>query len=126
MTSYLVDTDILVDWLRGMPWTKGLFWSEEIVIYYSAVTRRELLRKKGITASEREKILTLLSLHRPIPVDPHIAAAASELLAKYSDRNLRIPDALIAATSWVKGIPLLTRNFRHYQFIEEIQIIVPR
>jgi predicted nucleic acid-binding protein len=36
---------------------------------------------------------------------------------------LRVDDALIAATAWVKRLPLLTRNRKHYEFIAEITLM---
>jgi predicted nucleic acid-binding protein len=54
-------------------------------------------------------------------VDSTIAAAASELLQKYKRYPLYVDDALVAATAWVKHLPLLTWNRKHYEFITEIQ-----
>ncbi len=120
--SYLVDTDILIDWLKGKSWARDLIWSTGVRVYYSNVTRKELLAKRGLSATERRKIHRLLRQLRIINVDPTIAAAASELLQKYQHRGLRVDDALIAATAWVKKLPLITRNHKHYEFIEEIEL----
>ncbi len=117
---YLLDTDILIDWLQGRPWAKEVISSRSDRLYCSAVTRKELLSKPGITSTERERILRLLRVVRVLHVDSVIAAAASELLQKYVNRPLRVNDALIAATAWTKGLPLLTRNRKHYEFITEI------
>ena len=120
--SYLLDTDILIDWLQGRSWTKEVISSRSVRLYCSAVTRKELLSKPGITSTERERILRLLNVVRVIQVDSVIAAAASELLQKYPNGPLRVNDALIAATAWTKRLPLLTRNRKHYEFITEIAL----
>ena len=120
--SYLLDTDILIDWLQGRSWAKEIISSRGDRLYCSAVTRKELLSKPGITGTERERILRLLRIVRVLNVDPVIAAAASELLQKYPNDPLRVNDALIAATSWTKKLPLLTRNRKHYEFITEIEL----
>ncbi len=117
---YLLDTDILIDWLQGRSWAKELISSRNDRLYCSAVTRKELLSKPGITSTEREQLLRLLRVVRVLHVDSVIAAAASELLQKYGNSPLRVNDALIAATAWTKGLPLLTRNRKHYEFIAEI------
>ena len=121
--SYLLDTDILIDWLKGMTWAKDLVWSGEYRLYCSSVTRKELFSKPGLKGSERQQILRLLRHLRVLNVDSVIAAAASELLQKYAEHHpLQVNDALVAATAWVKHLPLLTRNHKHYLFIEEIEL----
>lgn len=69
-----------------------------------------------------EMILRLLQVVRVSNVDSTIAAAASEVLQKYKYRPLRVDDALIAATAWVKRLPLITRNRKHFQFVAEISL----
>ena len=118
--SYLLDTDILIDWLQGRSWAKEVISPGSVRLYCSAVTRKELFSKPGITSAERERILRLLRVVRVLNVDSVIAAAASELLQKYPNGPLRVNDALVAATAWTKKLPLLTRNRKHYEFMAEI------
>ena len=124
--SYLLDTDVLIDRLEGQPWTKPLVWDSNLRLYCSSVSRKELLAKRGLSDSERRKILRLLQVVRVVTVDSNIAAAASELLHKYQRHPLRVDDALVAATAWAKHLPLLTRNRKHYDFISEIEMVDPR
>ncbi len=114
--NYLVDTDILIDWLKGMSWARQFVWSGTHRLYCSSVTRKELLSKPGLSDGERKRIVRLLHHIRVLEVDAVIAAAASELLQKYPDTPLQTSDALIAATAWTKHLPLLTRNEKHYNF----------
>jgi tRNA(fMet)-specific endonuclease VapC len=119
----LVDTDVLIDWLKGQSWAKEALWSGDKRLYCSSVTRKELLSKPGLSARERERILRLLRHVRVLNVDGGIAAAASELLQKYAGAYpLHTNDALVAATAWMKRMPLLTRNRKHYEFIAEIEL----
>ena len=92
-------------------------------VYYSAVTRKELLAKRGLSATERQKIYTLLRHHRLIPVDRQIAERFSRLLTTYAGQDIRKADALVAATAWSRNLSLFTRNIRHYRFISEISLL---
>ena len=118
----LIDTDIFIDYLKGMPLAKAVFRSRDIDIYCSILTKKELLSKTGLKDSERKKIISILRDLKTISIDPDISLKYSDLLANYHDNRLQPPDAIIAATAWSKKLPLLTRNRRHFSYIEEIKL----
>jgi len=118
----LIDTDIFIDFLKGMSPAKAVFRSKDIDIYCSILTKKELLNKPGLKDSERKKIVSIFRELKTISIDPDISLKYSDLLAKYHDHRLQPPDALIAATAWSKKLPLLTRNRRHFSYIEEIKL----
>lgn len=121
--SLLLDTDILIDWLHGRRWVRDLLISPELAFYYSTVTQKELLSKPGLSGTERKKILALLRRLRWIPITSDIALKSADLLRKYARKGLQKNDAIVAATGWSKGLPLLTRNRRHFEFILEIRLL---
>jgi len=43
-------------------------------------------------------------------------------LKKYGEDPKSVADYIIAATAWVKKLPLLTRNKRHFEHIKEIAL----
>ena len=118
----LIDTDIFIDYLKGMSPAKAVFRSRDIDIYCSILTKKELLSKPGLKNSERKKIISILRGLKSISIDPDISLKYSDLLSKYHDNRLQPPDAIIAATAWSKKLPLLTRNRRHFSYIEEIRL----
>ena len=122
-TSFLVDTDILIDYLNGVQRMREILDIPRYRVYYSAVTQKELLAKRGLSAAERQKIYTLLRHHRLIPVDNKIAERFSRLLTTYAGQDLRKADALVAATAWSQKLPLFTRNIKHYRFMSEITLL---
>jgi len=91
-------------------------------VYCASITRKELLNMPGLKDSERQRILELLRYVRVISLDQNIAAVVHELQAKYAHRSLLTEDALVAATALAKHLPLLTRNRKHFEFIEEITL----
>lgn len=110
----LVDTDVFIEYFNQGRF-HALFDSTRFTVYYSIITKKELLTKPGLRDSERESILVELSQCRLIPLSDSIAA-------RYSDLRHQFPaldkgDALIAATALVKRLPLMTRNTRHFRMV---------
>ncbi len=118
----LLDTDILIDYLKSIRPACALLEAAQFDFYCSSWTRKELLAKPGLKESERQEIEVLLGRFRMIPVDDRIAEKYWVLLKKYQSQGLRQADAIIAATAWQKGFPLLTRNQKHFRFISEIEL----
>ncbi len=112
--SVLVDTDIFIDYFNASRF-HALFDSTRFTVYYSIITKKELLDKPGLRDSERESILVELTRCRLIPLSDSIAARYSELRRLHP--SLDKGDALIAATALVKRRPLMTRNKRHFQMV---------
>ena len=118
----LIDTDIFIDYLKGISPAKAVFRSRDIDIYCSVLTKKELLNKPGLKDSERKRIISIFRGLKTVQINSDISLKYSDLLAKYHDSRLQPPDAIIAATAWSKKLPLLTRNRRHFSYIEEIRL----
>ncbi|MBI2340043.1 MAG: type II toxin-antitoxin system VapC family toxin [Deltaproteobacteria bacterium] len=114
--NLLLDTDVLIYFLRGDPRIKSLLLLNHS-FYYSYITKKELLKKPGLSTAEAEAIMRLLNRLRQVSIDGRIASLAGELLKKHRHRGLKIPDALIAASSIAKNLTLVTFNRKHFRFI---------
>jgi predicted nucleic acid-binding protein len=57
-----------------------------------------------------------------ISVNNAIAEKYWMLLKKYEAQGLRQADAIVAAIAWQKSLSLLTRNQKHFRFINEIEL----
>lgn len=117
----LVDTDIIIDYLKGVKTAKEIFRSGDIDIYCSVLSKKELLSKPGLKDSERIRIIKLMVRLKVVKIDENINKKYMLLIKKYGRRDM-IVDYLIAATAWAKNLPLLTRNRRHFEFIKEIKL----
>lgn len=118
----LVDTDIFIDYLKGIGPARALLDSQQFIFYYSSWTRKELLAKPGLSDRERRRIDELLARFRLVPVDDAVAEKYWLLLKKYESQALRQADAIIAATAWQLDLSLLTRNQKHFRMITEIEL----
>ena len=119
----LIDTDIFIDAIKGIKSARELFSANEVIRYCSILSKKELLSKGGLKDSERKKILVMLSQVRVLRIDDDIHRKFFSLTKKYGDREDLVVDYVIAATAWSKKLPLLTRNRRHFERIEEITLL---
>ncbi len=115
----LIDTDIFIDYLNT-GFLSTVLESKSFEIYYSVVTKKELLSKRGLKEAERQAILLTLKRCRIIPLDNRIAGFYSDLRRKQP--FLEKEDALIAATALVRRLPLVSRNWKHYKVIKGLTL----
>lgn len=126
MERYLIDTDIIIDHLRGEEKARDFLRqirSEGSDILYSVITKAELY--SGVRPKEVKKVARLLSSMEEVRIDGEIAVDAGRYRNKfYSSHGLLLPDALIAASAKKAGAVLITLNKRHYP-MKDIKIQVP-
>lgn len=115
MARILVDSDVLVDHLRGH--RRLVAGPDEL--HVSAVTRAELFSGRG---GEERRIRRLLEAMVDIPVDTAIAERAGRLRRGTARR---LPDALIAATALEHRLTLVTRNVRDFEGIRALRVRAP-
>ena len=118
--SLLIDTDVFVDYFN-IGRFHALFDPARFIVYYSAVTKKELLTKPGLRDSERNAIVAILDQCRIVPLSQSIAKRYAEL--RYCYPSLEKADALIAATALTKQLPLLTRNKRHFRIVRGLDLL---
>lgn len=115
MSDLLVDTDVLIDHLRGA----RAFAPESARVSYSTITRTELFAGR---ASEEAAVRTLLDPFREIAVDRAVAELGGRLRREH---GVRIADALIAATALTHELELLTRNVRDFAQVPSLRLHDP-
>ena len=126
MKRYLIDTDVIIDHLRGERKARDFLKQikeEESDILYSVITKAELY--SGVRPKEEEDVFMLLSSMEEVPIDGEIALTAGRYRNKfYASHGLLLPDALIAASAKNTGTFLVTLNRKHYP-MKDIDIHVP-
>lgn len=125
--SFVVDTDIIVDLLRGFPKSKEFFKDIEnakVYAYFSTVTEVELYSGKSCSSLEEQTLINnLFSLMIRVDLNSIIARKAGELRRKY---DIPIADSIIAATAIVRGSKtVITKNIKHYKPIKDVKVRQP-
>jgi len=124
VSTFLVDTSVLVDVLRGVPdrvqRLKALVEAGHILAC-SAITVAELFA--GMRQKERAATVALLDSLEHFDVTRPIAEKAGLLRAEWAakGRTFSLPDLLIAATAIMQGLLLITDNLRDFP-MKELQI----
>jgi len=66
--------------------------------------------------------MRLLARIKVLRIDDDIHKKYQFLMKKYGERPDSIVDYIVAATAWSKKLPLLTRNKKHFERIDEITL----
>jgi predicted nucleic acid-binding protein len=121
--SALVDTSILIDYLRGHAGARDLLERERAadVLHASEITRIEVIA--GMRPAEEGGTRALLSSLVWHPVVAEIAEEAGALGRDWlpSHHTIDSADLAIAATAIRTNARLLTRNVRHFPMFTELQ-----
>lgn len=116
MPAVVVDTDILIHFLRGNEVAKSFLRTVagEGAPCCSVITVAEI--HAGMRASEKKATHELLDSLVILPITREIAEMAGRLKQTTRQMRLELDDCLIAATALVEGATLATGNRRHYPF----------
>ena len=112
MARILVDSDVLVDHLRG----HRRFERGQDEPHVSAISRAELFAGRG---TEERRIRRLLEPMTELPVDRAVAERAGRIRRT---SRIRLPDALIAATAIEHRLTLVTRNARDFDEVKGLRL----
>ena len=124
--SYLIDTNVLSELRRKQPHPGVSAWFAQrpaSSLYLSVLTLGEL--RKGIdgVTDEARKLalcdwlhneLSVFFLGRVLSIDEQVADRWGQLVAA-GGRPLPAIDSLLAATAWVHGLTVVTRNAKDFE-----------
>ena len=119
----VIDTDILIDFFRGVALATKFIKEHIDTIVFSAITETELLSGNICNdPKERENVFHLLSQFQKIPVDNPLVQFAGDVRRNY---GLAVPDAIIAATALLLNATLITRNIHDFQKVKSLAVKKP-
>ncbi|MHB8505594.1 MAG: PIN domain-containing protein [Acidimicrobiales bacterium] len=121
--TVLVDTSVLIDYLRGHEQAAAVLERERVAgpLQASEITRLEVLA--GMRADEEDATRSLLSALAWHPVDADVAEDAGALGRRWLPSHPTIDgaDLAIAATALRCGSRLLTRDVRHFPMFPDLR-----
>ena len=125
MSKVLLDTDILIDILRGREAVRTFLFNltGRAVPCCSVISVAELYA--GMRPEEKHATDVLLDALVIIPIVREIAEVAGRFKSRVKNRRLELADCLIAATAFVEGAALATGNTKDYP-MPEITLLNPR
>jgi predicted nucleic acid-binding protein len=116
----LIDTDVLIDYLRGRAEAISYLESLTEPLLISAMTVAEL--HAGVReGAERIALEQFLSVFNVIPVDYAIAANGGLIRRDYGkSHGVGLADAIIASTAEFRNAELVTLNKKHFPTLSNI------
>ena len=125
MSKVILDTDVLIDLLRGREATQAFLVeaTRDAVPCCSVISVAEI--SAGMRPAERGPTSALFDALVVVPVTREIAELAGQFKARTKIRRLELADCLIAATAFTEGAALATRNVRDYP-MPEITVLPAR
>jgi len=116
----LIDTDILIDYLRGHPSAVSFIEQNIDDLVLSAVSIAELYQ--GVREGhERTKLSRMISALTVLPLTLEIAETAGLFRRDYRDSiGCGLADCMIAATASEHHLALATLNDKHFRMLSSV------
>ena len=117
----LVDTDVMVEYLRGKDAAIAFVRKHADRIVLSSIVVAELYA--GVRAGREETVLDgLVSVFRTVPVTAEIGRSAGLLKRDFGrSHGVGLADAVLAATARHAEARLATLNVRHYPMFKNLK-----
>jgi tRNA(fMet)-specific endonuclease VapC len=125
MKNILIDSDILIDFLRGKVTAREFLLSvaEENTLYCSVITVAEIYA--GMREEEKEQTDDLLNSLNIVEVNRAIAEKAGRYKQQIRRQTLELDDCMIAASAFCLKALLVTSNGKHYPMSDIEKTIIP-
>ncbi len=118
----LLDSDILIEYLRGRPKAADWLEGKDSELLISAITVAELFA--GVRGKQEGLVLDRLLLAMSVlPATREIGRLAGEYRRQYGpSHGTGLADALIAATATISGAPLATFNRNYFPMLRSLVV----
>jgi tRNA(fMet)-specific endonuclease VapC len=126
--TYLIDTDVVIDWLNGQaPIVQLLSSLRHDGLAISLITCGETYYGVHVgrdSQSQERTFRNFLRFVSVLPVNQTMLREAAKIAGQLSRQGLTTPfyDLVIAHTALRNDLTLITRNLRHYQGVSQLKL----
>jgi predicted nucleic acid-binding protein len=122
--EYLLDSNVIIGYLAGKIPASGMKILSEIidkVPNISVISQIEIMRFND--TQENEAVLEkFINLSKIYPLSNNVVKYTINLCKK---SNIKLPDAIIAATALIENFTLVTRNISDFKKIPDLILLDP-
>jgi tRNA(fMet)-specific endonuclease VapC len=122
----LADTDVLIDYLRDVQPVAGqvLRYRESDNLQTTAINCFELLSGAG-EGGHGDRVRRLVATIPVVSLDKAAASRAASVRQRLEQQGATIgmADSLIAGIALANDLPLMTRNRKHFEGLEGLQLV---
>jgi len=121
----LIDTSVVIDHFRKKNKQKSLLYelAKENTLFLSAISKFEFLVGTKLTQIRQTK--KIVEGFYILSFNSHVADVASDIAKKLKTKNkiTEFRDIFIAATAIANDMPLSTLNVKHFERIDDLELI---
>lgn len=120
-TKALIDTDVLIDYLRNQEQAVRFLETIQYECFISAITIAELYA--GARENEHKTLKEFINLFNAVPITSEIAMQGGQYKKDYyNSHGTGLADAVIAASSHACNSILVTLNKRHFPMLQNVLV----
>lgn len=119
----LADSNCIIDYTDSILPVNAIRILTSARVEMSVINRMELLSKPSMSPAREQLLLQIVGTSLVHPLDE---AVVLKTIAIRRQKRIKLPDAIIAATALVHGLPLYTNNTRDFRGIPELRVVDPR
>lgn len=121
--KYLIDSDILIDYLRGFSATRNFLFElrKKGILMISVINVVEIYSGRDIKNKKKKRIIdNFISEFKIITLERSLSEDAGKIRMEY---QTPFADAIIAASAIETKSFLVTRNIKHFSKIKHLKIL---
>lgn len=118
--GYLMDTNVVIDYLGNRLPESASFLIGNLPVTISVITRIEIVGWHQATSHQIDNLIRFTEKAVVFPLSEEII---QQTILIRQQNKIKLPDAIIAATAIVNDMKLLTHNVRDYVGLNDLKVI---